>query len=60
MKRFMIVGMIDEEMVTTYADDYTEARDKKMEIECGFGGYAELYERKEYQDGPSEYVLLEA
>lgn len=61
MNRYMIVYRIDEGCGACFADDYSEARNKKMDIECGLGGYAEIYIREE-RDGfvPPEYVLLEA
>lgn len=63
MKKYMVVYEIKGEYANqihgaTFADDYTEAMAKKMDIECGFGGYAELYGREEREGGP-EYVLLE-
>ena len=65
MKKYMVVYEIKGEYANqihgaTFADDYTEARAKKMDIECGFGGYAELYGRREHEDEPPEYILLEA
>lgn len=59
MKQYMIVGEIEEGMVTSYADDYTEAHNKKMDIEIGLGGYAELYERLTRDELTHEYVLIE-
>lgn len=63
MKKYMVVYKITAEESdpingATFADDYTEAQAKKMDIECGLGGYAELYVREERDGGP-EYVLLE-
>ena len=62
MKKYMIIGEIDEGMVASYAEEYAEARDKKISIECGLGGYAEIYIRDEHEgySRPAEYVLLEA
>lgn len=61
MKQFMIVYRIDEGMGSAFADDYQEAKQKKQDIECGLGGYAEIYERR-CKDAytPGRYVLLEA
>lgn len=61
MNRYMIVYRIEEGCGACFADDYSEARNKKMDIECGLGGYAEIYIREDH-DGfiPPEYVLLEA
>lgn len=65
MKKYMIVYEIKDDhegldpvQGASFADDYTEARNKKMDVECGLGGYAELYVREEREGGP-EYVLLE-
>ena len=61
MKKYMIVYTIEENNGASFAEDYTEAKNKKMDIECGLGGYAEIYGREEHEDGDfSEYVLLEA
>lgn len=59
MKKFMIVGKADGEQFTSYADTYNEARNQKMNIECGLGGYAEIYSREQTEFG-SEYKFLEA
>lgn len=59
MKQFMIVGEAEGEQFTSYADTYTEARNKAMDIECGLGGYAEIYSREQTESG-SEYRFLEA
>ena len=59
MKKFMVVYTADGLNGATFADDYSEARQKMMDIECGLGGYAEIYERQEKEYG-SEYVFLEA
>lgn len=60
MNKYMIVGVIDEGQIASFADDYQEAKQKKQDIECGLGGYAELYGREEREDQPGEYVLIEA
>lgn len=61
MKKYMIVYRIDEGMGSCFADDYKEARQKKQDIECGLGGYAEIYERTRKDSyTPGRYVLLEA
>ena len=61
MKKYMIVYRIDEGMGAAFSDSYQEAKSKKMDIECGLGGYAEIYAREEHEDaGYSEYILIEA
>ena len=59
MKRFMVVYVVDGSQEAIFCDNYLKASRSKMDIECGLGGYAELYERMETEDGV-EYVLLEA
>ncbi len=59
MKPFMIIAIAEGETFTKFADTYTEAKDTAMNIECGLGGYAEIYKR-ENTEGGSEYRLLEA
>ncbi len=62
MKKYMIVYCIEGEdpvQGAAFADDYMEARNKKMDIECGLGGYAELYGREEHTNDLPEYVLIE-
>ena len=62
MKKYMVVYTVEGNQGASFADDYTEARNKKMDIECGLGGYAEIYTRtgNEIEDQPPEYVLIEA
>ena len=61
MANYMIVYTIDEGQGATFADDYTEAKNKKMDIECGLGGYAEIYGREDVDPmRPAEYILIEA
>lgn len=62
MKKYMIVYTVEGNHGASFKDTYEEARNAKMDVECGLGGYAEIYGREEYEDGniPPEYVLLEA
>lgn len=61
MKKYMIVYTVEDSQGASFADDYTEARNKKMDIECGLGGYAEIYEREDVDPlRPPEYILIEA
>lgn len=59
MRQFMIVGEAEGEQITGFADTYSEARNKATDIECGLGGYAEIYSREQTEFG-SEYRFLEA
>lgn len=62
MKKYMIVYTIEGGQGASFADDYNEARQMKQSVECGLGGYAEIYGREEHTDGvpESEYILLES
>lgn len=59
MKTFMIIGLVEGKSFAKFADTYDEARDIAMNVECGLGGYAEIYAREETESG-QEYRLLEA
>ena len=58
MKTFMVIGVVEGKSFAKFADTYDEARDIATNIECGLGGYSELYAR-EYAGSGSEYKLLE-
>ena len=67
MKKYMIIYEINDSdelepvQGASFADNYLDARDNMMDIECGLGGYVELYAREEREAGqPPEYVLIEA
>lgn len=64
MKRFMTVTLTDDnETFARFFDNYTEARNAKMDAECGLGWYTEIYERITIEeDGykEKEYRLIEA
>ena len=61
MKAYMLVYVIDGEQYAGFYDNYPDARNAKMDVECGLGGYAEIYGREEYEDSdrPAEYIALE-
>lgn len=59
MKTYMITAFVEGETFAKFADTYNEARSIAMNIECGLGGYFEIYEREETEAG-SEYRFLEA
>lgn len=62
MQKFMCVYQDNDEDGTgaSFYDHYSEARNAKMNYECGLGWYCEIYERKEIPDQGFEYVLIEA
>ena len=60
MKKYMLVYSCDGEQGATFKDSYSEVRNAKMDVECGLGGYAEIYKRIEVEDGIEEYVFVEA
>lgn len=59
MRPFMIVATVEDSTFAKFADSYTEARDVATNIECGLGGYAEIYSREEAEYG-CEYRFLES
>lgn len=59
MKKYMLVYVIDGEQDARFSNNYLEISNAKMDIECGLGGYAEIYERMETDDGEMEYVMVE-
>ncbi len=61
MKAYMVVYTVDGQHGAGFYENYAEARNAMMDIECGMGGYAELYARKEYEDSdqPAEYIMIE-
>ena len=61
MKNFMIVFVVDGKQSALFADTYIEAQDIKIDIECGLGGYSEIYERRLSEYPPArEYFFLES
>ena len=58
MKKYMIVYSTDDGSGVCFCDEYNNARNVKLDVECGFGGYAEIYIREEVDEVP-QYVLLE-
>lgn len=59
MAKYMLVYIVEGEQEAMFGNDYFKIARSKMDIECGLGGYAEIYERMETEDG-IEYVLIEA
>ena len=47
MKKFMVVTEIEGHQSASFFDHMENARQYKMDAECGMGGYAEVYEYKE-------------
>lgn len=60
MKKYMVVYAMEGEQSAAFLDTYTDAHNFKMDVECGMGGYAEIYKRIEVEDGIEEYVFVEA
>lgn len=59
MKEFMIAAKVDDATFAKFADTYTEAKSMATDIECGLGGYTEIYSREETESG-REYRFLES
>lgn len=59
MKKYMLVYIVESEQEVIFGNDYFKIRQSKMDVECGLGGYAEIYERMEDEDGMEAYVLVE-
>ena len=63
MKTYMVISLVDGEQGVSFADHWEEATDIARNIECGLGGYAEIYGRDthedEEEDKPAEYVMIE-
>lgn len=59
MKEFMIVAKVDDSEFAKFADTYNEAKDIARHIDCGLGGYTEIYSREETDCG-LEYRFLES
>ena len=59
MKLYMLIYVTEDGQSAMFGDDYYVMLKSKMDIECGLGGYAELYKRVETEDG-MEYTFLEA
>lgn len=65
MKKYMVIDSYGGSVMAFFYDEYASARQHKMNLECGLGGYAEIYERVETKDDDGvvvgeEYRLLEA
>lgn len=59
MKKYMIVWKDEEgNQGAHFTDSYTAAEQTRMDMECGMGWYAEIYERTTDEDGMSTYEFL--
>lgn len=58
MKKYMVVCLVDGETSTAFFDGIMEADNYRMDVECGLGGYAEVYERTDIGDGIMAYQPL--
>ena len=45
MKKYMVVYNIDGENGASFYDNYGDAEKTRQDIECGLGGFVEIYER---------------
>lgn len=60
MKRFMMVYKTNDNMTfAMFYDDYSEAKQACMDVECGLGWYWELYMRVAIDDHNGEVLLDE-
>ena len=57
--KYMVI-CIGAEPLAMFFDEYQKARNAKTDVECGLGGYAEIYVRELNEEGFEEYVFLEA
>lgn len=56
MKKFMVISVIDGEQGAAFFDSYVDARQHAMDVECGMGGIAQIYQLNEEA---KEYEFLE-
>ena len=56
MKKFMVISVIDGEQVALFFDSHVDARQHAMDVECGMGGIAQIYQLNEEA---KEYEFLE-
>ena len=57
MKKYMVVYTWEGDTFASFADTFSEADKTRMDLECGLGEYAEIYERLETEYG-EEYKLI--
>ena len=60
MKKYMVVYLIDGNPGATFFDFMYDAEKARQDIDCGLGGFAEVYERVTDQDGCRQYELVMA
>ena len=59
MKKYMIIMSTEDGQDVFFSDDYQKAMNAKMDVECGLGGIAQLYElMADDETGISSYVFL--
>lgn len=61
MEKYMLLYTteLDERPEVSFERFLGRALDRKADIECGLGGYVELYERLEDEDGTRAYIRIE-
>lgn len=47
MKKYMVVFVVDGKQDAVFFDDMNKAESFRMDLVCGLGGAAEVYERQE-------------
>ena len=57
MAKYMMVYLCEGEQGVSFSEDLNKLMNSRMDIECGLGGYAEIYERMETEFG-REYRLI--
>ena len=58
MKKYMVICLVDGETTAAFFDEILEADNYRMDVECGLGGCAEVYERTDIGDGIMAYLIL--
>ena len=55
MKKFMVIYTYEGTQGASFFDTAGEAENCRMDLECGLGAYAEVYERKDSNHDMSYY-----
>ena len=59
MKKYMVVYVIDGEENAWFSDDREKTEQFRLDVECGVGGYAEVYKyAEESEDECGGYEFL--
>lgn len=60
MEEYMVVSRCEGSTYAKFFNDYSEAEQYRIDVECGIGGYLEVYERTTNEDGIISYTFLYA